>query len=334
MITLANLSDRYKAKLEQYDSTNAPPQCPSMDGVLLQLEVTNACNHKCVFCPNHASDRKKRFIDFNFAQRCIVECAKFLRKEKKICFHMNGEPFLYKQLPELIKIAKAEGFEYIFVTTNGTVGTNDYLAEIFASGLDSIKFSINAGTREDYLKITGRDDFDKAITALKFSDYWRKTHNQNLKIFVSCVGVKENKAGLLTLKNTVSDYCDEVLFYYPCAYAGQEIESARQMRCDLSDLNLKTFDIKHTKPCPVLWNSINITCDGYLALCCSSGLDNRLLVEDVREKSIKEVWLGKRMELIREKHVRGNILDTPCYSCITENVYCADKMNKDLFQWI
>ena len=195
---------------------------------------------------------------------------------------------MYKQLPELIKTAKAEGFEYIFVTTNGTVGTNDYLAEIFASGLDSIKFSINAGTREDYLKIHGRDDFDKAIAALKFSDHWRKTHNQNLKIFVSCVGVKENKAGLLTLKNTVSDYCDEVLFYYPCAYAGQEIEPARQMRCDLSDLNLKTFDIKHTKPCPVLWNSINITCDGYLALCCSSGLDNRLLVEDVREKSIKE----------------------------------------------
>ena len=93
MITLANLSDRYKAKLEQYDSTNVPPQCPSMDGVLLQLEVTNACNHKCVFCPNHASDRKKRFIDFNFAQRCIVECAKFLGEEKKICFHMNGEPF-------------------------------------------------------------------------------------------------------------------------------------------------------------------------------------------------------------------------------------------------
>lgn len=331
---MANLSDRYKAKLEQYNVKNIPPQHPSMDGVLLQLEVTNACNHRCIFCPNHDSSRSKMFIDFDFAARCIKECASFLGKEKKICFHMNGEPFLYKKLPDLIKLAKDEGFDYIFVTTNGTVGTEEYLAKIFESGLDSIKFSINAGTREDYIRVHGRDDFEKAISALKFAHNWRKEHNQNLKIFVSCVGIKQNRSGLINLKNIVSDYCDEVLFYYPCAYVGQEIESVKDMRCDLSDLPLETFDIRHTKPCPVLWNSINITCEGYMALCCSSGLDNRLIIEDVRDKSIKDAWLGERMQLMRAKHSGGGVYDTPCYSCITENKYNPENMNKDLFTMI
>lgn len=208
------------------------------------------------------------------------------------------------------------------------------LAKIFAAGLDSIKFSINAGTKEDYIKVHGRDDFEKAISALKFAYSWRKEHNKNLKIFVSCVGVKQNKSGLTNLKNIVADYCDEVLFYYPCAYAGQEIAAVKNMRCDLSDLNIETFDIKHTKPCAVLWNSINITCEGYMALCCSSGLDNRLIIEDVRNKSIKDAWLGERMQLLRAKHIGGGVYDTPCYSCITENEYNKDNMNKDLFTMI
>lgn len=334
MTILTNLSDRYKEKLKQYNDTNVPPQCPSLDGVLLQLEVTNACNHQCVFCPNHDSTRTKLFIDFALAERCIRECGDFLGKDKKICFHMNGEPFLYKQLPDLVKIAKEVGYDYIFVTTNGTVGTKEYFESVFESGLDSIKFSINAGTNEDYVKTHGRDDFQKAISALKFADSWRKKHNKNMKIFVSCVGTRENKSGLVNLQNIVSGYCDEVLFYYLSAYAGQEIESANKMRCDLSDLPIKTFEIIHTQPCSVLWNSINITCEGYMALCCSTGLDNRLLVEDVRNKSIKDAWLGTRMQLIREKHICGNILDTPCYACITENEYQRDKMNRNLFQWI
>lgn len=38
-----NLTERYSKKLE----TTVNGQQISLDGVLLQLEVTNACNHKC-----------------------------------------------------------------------------------------------------------------------------------------------------------------------------------------------------------------------------------------------------------------------------------------------
>lgn len=90
-----------------------------------------------------------------------------------------------------------------------------------------------------------------------------------------------------------SCYCDEVVFYYPCGYAGQKLASLED-RCDLSKLSVKSFEIRHTVPCAVLWNSINVTCEGYLSLCCSES-DNRLIVEDINHIGVKEAWLGEKM---------------------------------------
>ena len=48
----------------------------------------------------------------------------------------------------------------IYITTNGALAQPDrirYLAEL---GLNSIKYSVNASTRETYKKIHGKDDFE------------------------------------------------------------------------------------------------------------------------------------------------------------------------------
>lgn len=326
---LENYEEKVKMGANKTKSTS-----PLLDGVLLQLEVTNTCNHSCIFCPNHSSQRKKVFMDYEFARNSIMECANFLGKDKRICFHMNGEPLLYKQLPELVALAKEYGYSYIFITTNGTVGDKEIYRKIYEAGLDSIKFSINGGTAEAYRKIHGKDDFKKAISALKYAWEWKKEHNPNMNVFVSCVGNKMNKSSLKRLQRLVEPFCNEVLLYYQNAYAGQVLDMEEQMRCDLSDLEIKTFDLKHTIPCPVLWNSINITCEGYLALCCSSGTDHRMIIDDLKNKSIQDTWLRGNIQKIREKHRKNDIVDTPCYACITEGAYIKEDMNKKYFCWL
>ena len=321
-----NLTERYSKKLgEKVEQGDV-----KLDGILLQLEVTNACNHRCIFCPNMDSRRKRRMMDYGLARRVMEECAGFLGEDKRICFHMNGEPFLYKKLPELIKYSKELGYDYSFVTTNGSLADEELLTRIFDAGLDSIKFSINAGSRETYREIHGADDYDKAMDALKFSWNYRKEHQKEYKIFVSCVGIKNNYEELEEFNRTAGQFCDEVIFYYPCAYAGQKTEKAKELRCDMSGLGIHSFEIKHTAPCAVLWNSINITCEGYLSLCCSEA-DNRLIVEDIKNKKVKDAWLGEKMTVIRQKHLAGEIETMPCMSCIEETAYDREKIDKDLF---
>lgn len=321
-----NLSERYSDKLDKTQKFDEV----GLDNVLLQMEVTNACNHRCYFCPNADSIRPTKMMPYEFAEKVMRECAAFLGTGKKICFHMNGEPLLYQRLPELVKLSKELGYEYSFVTTNGSVATDEMLKALFDAGLDSIKFSINAGTKESYLKIHGRDDFEKATHALEFASAYRKESGRDYKIFVSCVGTKDNDSELEDFAAYAEPFCDEIVFYYPCGYAGQNNELAKELRCDLSGLNIKTFDIKHSCPCPVLWNSINVTCEGFLSLCCSES-DNRLIVEDLNKMGVREAWLGKKMQDIRARHNAGDIRNMPCFSCISETSYEEEGIDRELF---
>lgn len=321
-----DLTDRYKDKLNKMKYDNR-----KMDDILLQLEVTNACNHKCVFCPNADSTRKKGMMDYDFAKRVMKECSDFLGSNKKICFHMNGEPLLYKNLSKLVKYSKELGYKYSFITTNGAMASKSVLIELFDSGLDSIKFSINAGSRETYMKIHGVDDFDKVMEALKFTYKYRIEKRLSYKIFVSCVGIKDNFKELEQFNQMVKPYCDEIVFYYPCSYAGQRASETKLLYKDMSGLNINTFEIKHTLPCAVLWNSINITCEGYLSLCCSEA-DNRLIVEDLTNgMTVEEAWMGSKMNEIRKRHMQKNIDDFPCASCIYGKEYFINNINKELF---
>ena len=72
-------------------------------------------------------------INLDLAKRVIRECADL--GLKKICYHMNGEPLLYPHLVELVKLAKDLGYTYIFLTTNGTVGSEELLSDLFEAGL-------------------------------------------------------------------------------------------------------------------------------------------------------------------------------------------------------
>lgn len=76
------LTERYGEKLGQ--EIKKGDIC--LDGILLQMEVTNACNHRCVFCPNEGSSRKRCMLDMNLAKRVMRECAEFLGEDKKYAF--------------------------------------------------------------------------------------------------------------------------------------------------------------------------------------------------------------------------------------------------------
>lgn len=302
---------------------------PKTKDLLLQLEVTNICNHRCIFCPNHESKRKKRLIDKDFALRIIKECADI--GIKKMCYHMNGESLLYPDLVELVNYAKSLGYTYTFITTNGSIASEELLKKLFDAGLDSIKFSINAGTEESYQKIHGKSDYQKAINALKFSYNYRKETGKNYKIFTSFVVTKYTADEVEEFYNEIKEYNDDILFYHLCSYAGQAFDKIKDIYVNISDKDVPVFDITHTMPCAVLINSINVTCEGYLSICCSEA-NNYMIIEDLNKKSIKEAWYGDRMVNLREKHLRGEIEDTPCNACIYGNKGKLVPVNEELYK--
>ena len=151
-----NLHDRIA---ERYNSGFS--LIPPFPDKRMKIEVSSLCNHNCIFCGRNKMEGKGGLVDDTFYVRIMQEA--FDEGLREVGLFINGEPFTDPKLAEHIKIAKQIGFTYVYITTNGSLATPERFKAVIDAGLDSIKFSINAANREDYLYIHGKDDFEKVI---------------------------------------------------------------------------------------------------------------------------------------------------------------------------
>lgn len=113
------------------------------------LEVTNICNDCCIFCANQKSTRKRGFIEKELAKKILKEAYELGTRD--VGFYATGEPLVNKDLEEYIRYAKELGYKYTYITTNGALMDKERAKSIIDAGIDSVKFSINASNKKDYL---------------------------------------------------------------------------------------------------------------------------------------------------------------------------------------
>jgi molybdenum cofactor biosynthesis enzyme MoaA len=140
-------------------------------------------------------------IDVDFLKRILQEA--YGMGLRRVGLYTIGEMFLCKKLVTHIENAKQIGYEYIYSDTNGLLATRENLMGVIMAGLNSIKFSINAGTRETYKLVHGHDTFDKVIENLKICYKLKQEVNQKLRIMVSYVVTKQNENEIDKLKKSL-----------------------------------------------------------------------------------------------------------------------------------
>ncbi len=79
------------------------------------VEITNICNANCSFCPG--TTRTPRRMDAEQFEQILQQLQGVT---KYLYFHLMGEPLTHPQLPQLISMAKEQGFQPS-ITTNGTM---------------------------------------------------------------------------------------------------------------------------------------------------------------------------------------------------------------------
>lgn len=271
------------------------------------IELSNICNHECVFCANSKMTRQKGEIDREFLYRILKEASNLGVTD--VGFYATGEPFVSMNLVDYIRAAKEIGYKYVYLTTNGALVSPERTKQVLEAGLDSIKFSINAGTRETYNFIHGRDDFNRVISNLIGMDKYRKSKKNNIKLYVSYVVTKQNEAEKEILKELIEDIVDDIIF----------IEARNQggLMYEINDylvLENKKYNIKNP-PCSLLFNSLHITYEGYLTACCVD-FQNYLVVGNLNELSLENAWESREFMKLREMHLNNKLEGTLCYNCL------------------
>jgi sulfatase maturation enzyme AslB (radical SAM superfamily) len=280
------------------------------------VEIVNACNHKCTFCAYQKMTRPSKNIDSELLRSVATQA--YVLGAREIGLHGASEPMMCRQLEQHIKTCADIGYEYIYFTTNGSLGNPERWKNCIDAGLHSVKFSINGGTRDVYKKVHGRDDFDKVIESVKFISEYRKSLDRPLYLAVSFVETRENRESFQALKSLVKPLVDEVFHAVASNQSGQ-----------MGDL-----DISPTIPevCHIPFNQLNITREGYLRGCCND-YQNMLVLEDLTKVPLEDAWLGEHATKLRSKHLRGQLGSTLCQNCIHGTKNKVIPIRGDLSPW-
>lgn len=269
------------------------------------LELSNACNHACVFCANTHMRRPVGRMDETFVERILAES--YTEGAREVGFYTTGEPFVHKKLEDLTDTARRLGYEWIFIDTNGALATPDRAKRVIDAGMTSIKFSINAGTRESYKRIHGRDEFDLVLKHLAFVARYRDEHAPDVHLAVSMVltGPVIDEAEILRAR--VADYVDEFLVY-DC---GNQIG---QMQAAAEILLAKPPEKRFKEVCQLPFSRLYVSQEGYLTLCCID-YHNYLAVLDLNKMSVGAAWAHVELQAIRQNHLDGKLAGSLCGTC-------------------
>ncbi|NCO60344.1 MAG: GTP 3',8-cyclase MoaA [Deltaproteobacteria bacterium CG_4_8_14_3_um_filter_51_11] len=133
----------------------------------LRLSVTDRCNLRCRYCmpPEGVSFVPHEEI-LSFEEMARVVRLSSLHGIRKVRI-TGGEPLVRKGLTPFLKtLSSLEGLDEITLTTNGVL-LEDYARDLKNAGIRRINISLDSLKPQRFLKITGRDYFDKVIAGIR-----------------------------------------------------------------------------------------------------------------------------------------------------------------------
>ncbi len=173
---------RYFETVESGESiAGAPPVC-------LYLEVTNRCNLLCETCPRTFEDLEP---PMDLSMELFTRIVDQVPNVKRVVLHGVGEPMLVKHLPDMIRYLKRRNVHVLF-NTNGTLLAPKKQREIIDTGLDELRVSLDAAEAEMFLKVRGKDMFDRIVRNVSsFTNLQRAIGAEKPLVSLWLTGLKE-----------------------------------------------------------------------------------------------------------------------------------------------
>lgn len=269
------------------------------------IDISSFCNHKCNFCSNSDKRTVKKIMSFIRFKRILDNILNHSNIES-LGLYSKGEPLLNREITQIIKYSKACGIKYIFITTNGSLLTKNLAVDLFKSGLDSIKLSINALDKENYIYIHKKDHFDRVINNIINLINLKRNNIFDFKFLISVINKNikrsEVESFFKALLNNNYELIDLIITGKPGYTQKNNIEY----------YNEEVFK----NLCPRPFDEINVTSGGNLNLCCLDFFE-KFNFGSLESIALNEAWFSSEFDNIRLMHTNGTLdKDHLCYQCL------------------
>jgi len=323
------------------DTAESPPVC-------LYLEVTNRCNLLCETCPRtfEALEQPK-----DMSLDLFTSIIDQVPGVQRVVLHGVGEPMLVKELPQMIRLLKQRGI-YVLFNTNGTLLTPRKRRELIDTGLDELRVSLDAAEAESFLKVRGKDMFNKIVSNVSgFTALQREIGAKTPVVSLWLTGLKETVGQLpdfvrlaarigvkqVHLQRLVFDevgrglaQADQSLFEASQAEELKAIEAAQAIAGELGvtidasgatepGLSLKReADAAPWSVCRRPWSLMYFTAHGRALPCCIAPFSARgyetYTLGDATQQTLREIWNGAAYQEFRHELMSG-APPKPCQNC-------------------
>ncbi len=320
-----------------------PPVC-------LYLEVTNRCNLLCTTCPRTYVELEPP-ADLSWDLfRSIVDQIPDLQRA---VLHGVGEPMLVKNLPQMVRYLKDRG-TYVLFNTNGTVLNDRNGRAMIDAGLDELRVSLDASTRESYLAVRGVDYFERILRNVRrFRELQERGGHAKPRVSAWLTGLKETIGELPAFVKLAAEigvrevYLQRLVFFETGAIGKarpdqalfeslDDGEAAHLREAEILAASLgvtfsasgaasepgmsleRKADSNPWSLCGRPWTVMYFTANGRALPCCIAPFAQagyeNYTLGDATQETLKEIWNGARYQEFRSA-LQSDQPPTACSNC-------------------
>jgi MoaA/NifB/PqqE/SkfB family radical SAM enzyme len=315
----------------------------------LFVEITNACNFKCTWCPDEIMGRRRGFMKKERVFRILDEVAEkrsWLGPLFPVKLHQMGEPMLHPDLPEIVARAERQGVP-VELNTNCGLITAERVEALYRAGLTNLILSYQTPDPETFkTRKAPRLLFDeyrdkvrlavekKVVTGARTNleiDIMNTKHADGYRI------VSEDDHALAFLSDWI-DWCQQLERRHglvPRAHDWERIRSAQFLDQDENGSRYTLLDGVHLvwkrchtwgnvigghratevvdTYCPAPHDQLVVQWNGDVVSCCTD-YEGLTKTANVFASSLEEVWRGDTRRRRLEDMLDGRLLDV-CARC-------------------
>lgn len=297
------------------------PDTKKLNVKSISIEMTDLCNMSCTYCAR-SKGVGENFGEMDFELlKSIVDQASKMSTVEKLLLGGYGEPLLYPHLIEAIEYIKSkkDGSLYTGFYTNGTLLSKSWAEKLLKTGIDHVVISLNAFSREEYLKVHRIDFYDKVVDNITNFLNMADDSDSKIRIVVQLMDFgsinvesrDKNKEFFDFWKPRLGKHGDIVVKTFT-GWLGLLDWEGRNHEKQIYDA--RAYPCYHLAS-----SSFVISRNGNVFPCCGVVLpfpDCELSIGNVQKEALKDICFGDKIKELRRKNLTGEIYGIdPCDKC-------------------
>ena len=280
--------------------------------LFVRLEAQFKCNSNCALCVHGHEELKSEiayddYMHFDSFKRLVDECVN--NNCPSIGLSFINEPLMDPDFLDRLNYVTEAGIMDVHLNSNAMLLTPDFVESILDSGVTRVCFSIDASTKETFMKMRPNLDYDVVVANIKNFIATRNARGQQLPLVrVSFLLNDINNHELDDFKETWIEDADYVSVqrYVPISINPKD---------DLYHA-IDKAPVAGKQNCSYPWESLFVHGDS-VVVPCAAHRSRFISVGNVKENTLYDIWHSTAMQDLREALRTGNLANTRlCSSCI------------------